>query len=79
LSVVLSAGSTTYVLNTNILVHYVRRDAVGQRIEATHALLTSPDVLLINIVTEAEPRSLSVQWGSGAARAEQLAFLLSTL
>lgn len=66
-----------YLLDTNILVHYIRRDDLGQQIEAVYGLLVTPIVPLLSIVTEGEVRSLAIQWSWGAPRLQQLNFLLS--
>jgi len=66
-----------YLLDTNILVHYVRGDQFQRRIEAKYGLLVTPTVPLISIVTEGEMLSLARQWGWGVARQKQLGFLLT--
>ena len=70
--------SFLYLLDTNILIHYVRRDALGQRMEATYGLLTAPLPPRISIVTEGEARAFALQNRWGAAKISQLTFLLST-
>ena len=72
------APGLLYLLDTNILMAYVRGGPLGRRIEADYSLLTTLNVPLISIVTEGEIRSLAVRLGWGAARMRQLAFLLST-
>jgi hypothetical protein len=41
-----------YLLDTNILVHQVRRDAVGERIQKIYSPLLADPRPLISIVTE---------------------------
>jgi predicted nucleic acid-binding protein len=75
---VLAFAPPLYLLDTNILVHYVRGDRVQRHVEATCHLLMTPTVPLISYITEAEVRSLAVQFGWGTARTNQLVFLLAT-
>ncbi len=65
-----------YVLDTNILVHSVRRDAVWDRIRAAYDLLAIDPTPLISIVTVGELRSLAAQHHWGKAKLDQVAFLL---
>mgnify|MGYP002785455141 CR=1 FL=1 len=66
-----------YLLDTNILVHYVRGGHVQQRIEAEYRLLATPEAPLLCYVSEAEIRSLAVQLGWEAVRLNQLGYLLT--
>ena len=70
--------STLYLLDTNILVHYVRGSVLQQQIELVHQLYLAPKVPLISYVTEAELRSLTIQFGWGATKRSQLGYLLAT-
>ena len=65
-----------YLLDTNILVHLVRRDALGQAILANYALLTAEPKPLISVVTDGELRSLAYQFVWGEQRVDQTLFLL---
>ncbi|MBB6051316.1 type II toxin-antitoxin system VapC family toxin [Armatimonas rosea] len=67
-----------YLLDTNILVHYVRGGALQQQIEQSYQLYLTPEVPLISYVTEAELRSLAIQFGWGPAKRTQLSYLLGT-
>lgn len=51
-----------YFLDTNILVHLVRRDDLGQYINAQFSLLTTDTQPMISDVSEGELRSLAIQW-----------------
>jgi tRNA(fMet)-specific endonuclease VapC len=51
---------------------------VQRRVEATCHLLMTPAAPLVSYVSEAEARSLAVRFGWGAARMNQLGFLLAT-
>ena len=63
-----------YLLDTNILVRYVRGDRVQRAIEDTYHLLMTPNPPLISYVTEAEIRSLAVQFGWGQPANEPVGF-----
>jgi tRNA(fMet)-specific endonuclease VapC len=66
-----------YLLDTNILVHYVRHDALWQHIEATYFLLTTDPPPVISVVSAGELRSLAIQWNWQAARMNQMRFILN--
>ncbi len=61
-----------FLADTNILVHYARRSALYQRIEATYHLTQSDPPPLISIVTRGEILSLAVQFGWGQRRRQEL-------
>lgn len=69
--------SVLYILDTNILVHQVRQDAVGIRIRNLYAPLLADPRPLISVVTEGELRSLSFQLGWGKEKTEQAHYLLT--
>ena len=60
-----------YLLDTNILVHQVRRDACGERIRRLYSPLLAESRPLISIVTEGELRSLGFQLGWGKEKTDQ--------
>ena len=66
-----------YLLDTNILVHQVRRDAVGERIQKIYSPLLADPRPLISVVTEGELRSLGFQLGWGQEKTDQAHFLLT--
>ena len=66
-----------YLLDTNILVHLVRRDAVGERIHKLYSPLLAEPRPLISVVIEGELRSLGFQLGWGKERTEQVNYLLT--
>ena len=68
--------ATLYLLDTNILVHLIRGDALGHYIRTTSAPLLTEPRPCISIVTEGELRSLALQWQWGTRRAEQMRFVL---
>lgn len=66
-----------YFLDTNILVHLVREDAVREYLRRKYALLTIDPRPLISGVTEGELRSLALQWKWGEPKKERMRFFLS--
>ena len=66
-----------YLLDTNILIHYARRNEVGEEIESRYQLFTTPTVPLVSYVSEAEARAFATfrYWGEPALT--QLSFLFS--
>jgi predicted nucleic acid-binding protein len=65
-----------YLLDTNILVHFVRGDAVWARVRSQYQLFTASPMPLISVVTAAELRSLALQNGWGAGKLTQMEFAL---
>ena len=66
-----------YLLDTNILVHLVRGDGIGQHIQADYAPMLLDPRPLISIVSEGELRSLTYQFHWGKQKIEQSLFYLS--
>jgi tRNA(fMet)-specific endonuclease VapC len=69
-------ATTLYLLDTNILVHYVRADAVWDHIRAEYNLFVVEPTPLISVVTVGELRSLAAQRQWGSAKLDQSAFAL---
>lgn len=69
--------ATLFLLDTNILVHLVRGDAVGERIRATYTPTLVEPRPLISIITEGELRSLAYQFRWGKSKVEKALFYLS--
>ncbi len=69
--------ATAYFLDTNILVHLVRRNALGQYLAGHYSLYLIEPRPLISDVTEGELRSLAAQWGWGAQKRDQMEYVLS--
>ena len=65
-----------YLLDTNILVHYVRGKELGEHIEATYELKSTATAPLISAVTAGEVRSLALQFGWGSDKRRKLEALL---
>ena len=65
------------LLDTNVLVHLVRGDDVGERIRTTYAPTIAEPRPLISIVTDGELRSLAYQFRWAKARVDQALFYLS--
>lgn len=50
-----------YLLDTNILLHLLKNDAVGQYVETELKVLDSPNIPIISVVSLAEIRSIAMQ------------------
>jgi predicted nucleic acid-binding protein len=66
-----------YLLDTNILLHLVRQDALARWIEDTYGFVRQAANPLVSVVTEGEIRSLGLQFGWGAVRLARLETLLA--
>lgn len=66
-----------YFLDTNILVHLIRRDSIGEYLIRQYGLLIAEPRPLISDVSEGELRSLAVQWAWGDQKRNQMEFFLS--
>lgn len=64
------------ILDTNILLAYVRQGAVGAWVEAHYALRTVAPVPIISVVAEGKLRSLALQFGWGEAKIQSMEDLL---
>lgn len=65
-----------YLLDTNILVHLIRRDGIGEYIKETYTPFLIAPKPLISAVTGGELRSLAYQWKWGEPKKEQMNFAL---
>lgn len=65
-----------YLLDTNILVHFVRADALWQRIRAEYSLMTIEPTPMISVIADGELRSLSHQFNWAADKLSQMRFAL---
>jgi len=64
------------ILDSNILLNYVRQSLLAEKIEARYNLLTAKDVPLISIVTVGELKALALQLVWGEQRRRQSEALL---
>jgi len=67
------------LLDTNILIHYVRGDELWEAIRADYQLLLIEPKPIISIVNAAELRSLALQFQWGPAKLDKMEFLLGYL
>jgi tRNA(fMet)-specific endonuclease VapC len=67
---------TQYLLDTNILVHFVRADSVWDRIRDEYDLFLADPTPIISIVTSGEVRSIGLRRKWGVRRISQLDFAL---
>lgn len=65
-----------FLLDTNILVHYIRKPELLSDFENKHQLFDNQNVALISIVTDEEMKSLAIQFGCGEKKKHQLDRLL---
>ena len=72
-------ASPLYLLDTNILIHYVRDDGIWRRIRDEYQLLLIDPTPIISIVTAGELRSLALQWAWGPAKLDRMEFILGYL
>jgi predicted nucleic acid-binding protein len=66
-----------YLLDTNILVHYIRDSEVWRHIVTEHQPLTVTPTPLYCVISEGELRSLAGQWNWGPRKRDQIEFCLS--
>lgn len=67
-----------YLLDTNIMVHYVRRTDLQQKIEAQYGLHMTPTIPALCYVSEAELRAFARRRSWGEVNLNQMNFLLTT-
>jgi tRNA(fMet)-specific endonuclease VapC len=70
------ASAPLYLLDTNILVHFVRGSPVWRRIRDTFSPLTVTPTPKYCVVSEGEIRSLALQWGWAEKKLDQMEFCL---
>ncbi len=68
--------ATLYLLDTNILVHLVRRDATGLLVQNQYQPLMIEPRPLISVVTAGELRSLAYQFRWGNQKRDQALYFL---
>lgn len=68
--------SSLYLLDTNILVHLIRGDGVGQFVKNQYSPFLVNPKPLICVVSDGEVRSLALQWKWGAQKIDQMKYLL---
>ena len=70
------ATEDLYLLDTNILVHFVRGSELWVHIRDRYEPFTRDVAPLFCVVSEGELRSLSIQWNWGTRKLDQLEFCL---
>jgi tRNA(fMet)-specific endonuclease VapC len=73
------ADADRLVLDTCIVVHWLRGNEIGQRIDARFGLRSGLPTTLLSAVTVGEARSLALQWSWPAPRVARLQKLISEL
>ncbi len=66
-----------YLLDTNILVHLVRRDALGRYLDATYGLTNGRHAFILSIVTIGECFALAGKFGWEAVKRDKLNEILA--
>ena len=70
--------SPLYLLDTNILVHFVRGSALWTQVRDAYQLLTAEPRPLVSVVTAGELRSLATQWKWAGRKLDQVEFALAS-
>lgn len=73
------SNSDLLLLDTNILVHWVRQDRTGKYLRSQYALDQRPDRPLFSTVSEGEILGLAMCWEWGEAKRNTLTELLNEL
>lgn len=68
--------SDLYLLDTNILIHLIRDDRIGQKIKVKYAPFTRDPKPLICSVSEGELRSLGLQFLWGGQKLDKMEFAI---
>ena len=66
-----------YVLDTNILIYYLKKHEIANFIESQYSPLTSPNIAIISIVSIGELKSLAIQINWGDKKIKTLLNLLN--
>lgn len=73
------ASDALILLDTNIVLHMIRGNPIGQRIDSDHQLRNRSQRPLISIVTVGELRALALKLGWGESKRDKLSELLREL
>jgi tRNA(fMet)-specific endonuclease VapC len=65
-----------YLLDTNVLVHFVRASEVWGRVRDRYRPLTADPRPVVSVVTAGELRSLALQWKWGEKKLDQMEYAL---
>lgn len=68
----MSETPSRVVLDTCVLIHLLRGNDLGRKIDAQFGLTRGEATVLISAVTLGEGRSLALQWGWGADRIQRM-------
>ena len=67
------------LLDTSLVVHLARNDALGQRVNAEHDLTSRPTRPLISVVSVGEMFALARKWSWGEGKLEKLRQVIGDL
>lgn len=68
-----------YLLDTNVLVHFIRKDATAAEVEAQFSPLSLDSQAIVSIVSFGEIKSIAIQSGWGVPKLAVLDKLLATV
>ena len=68
-----------YLLDTNILVHYIRKDEISRRIDVDYSPFSPSNRVVVSIVSFGEIKSIAYQNGWGIKKIQLLENLLLTV
>lgn len=68
-----------FVLDTNILVYFVRNDEYIRQLDSQYSLFSSNNATFISIVSVGEIRSLAYQFGWGEGKLKRMNYFLHAL
>ena len=68
-----------FVLDTNILVYFVRSDEYIRQLDSQFSLFSSDNAAFISIVSVGEIRSLAYQFGWGESKLKRMSYFLQAL
>jgi len=69
----------TYLLDTNVLAHYLRQNEFAKGIDQTYQPFVSPNTSVISVVTVGEIKALSLKRGWGRKKNQCLETLIDSL
>ncbi|MBM4085237.1 MAG: type II toxin-antitoxin system VapC family toxin, partial [Planctomycetes bacterium] len=69
----------SFILDTGILVGYLRHAGYAEYVERKYGLLQPPNIPVISIVSKGEIYSLAIQFGWAEPRKQELAALLNKI
>jgi len=69
----------TYLLDTNVLVHYIRQNEFAKKIDQTYQPFVSPNTSILSVVSVGEIKALSLKRNWGRQKNQLLQTLVDSL